>query len=530
MAKSYNKHLIVLACVTIHFLKISQAQAFEPNSINNYKSLIENKKTCKNDTECNAPFLICDIPEKTTLSYSTQDNNFTQEPKPEPEKTGKCAHKDVFPQEPIETIGTIIVQLISILALSTGLSVGILYVPLTMIFFGQTAHEAIPLSNGLIFFNSIMRYFISINEAHPYASGRSIIDFNVSILQNPVLMLGSAIGVIINVLQPESILLMILCFTLLMSGIFGMTKSIKMYQEENLDYDKYENQIVELELNEIIDIDKYRASINYNQEIRANSEISSRSKNDQILQELALSDVEIVFPYHQMIWIIACFCISCIMPLVTSNYSEIQEITNLLIEKCDSGYFMVWGFYLICILYFWVRGAKLIQEHHKQLSNDFAEDDQISQIEQEIHWDNKTILTTSLYIFLISIYSTVVGIGGGIYMVPTLQSLGYLPEIVGSTSIFMVFWSKLITLVWFFLNKNILVGLTQWLGIIQQFGSWFSLMFLKVVTRKILRQSYVSIGYSLVTLGMSGLMVIGTAMFVLGGLGDIGLWKFGDFC
>lgn len=93
--------------------------------------------------------------------------------------------------------------------------------------------EAIALSNGMIFFNSATKYVLSINEKHTKFPWRTQIDYNIAIIFNPMMLLGAYLGVIVNGILPDMIILIALFISIIAAGLISLQKGLKLYKEES---------------------------------------------------------------------------------------------------------------------------------------------------------------------------------------------------------------------------------------------------------------------------------------------------------
>ena len=170
--------------------------------------------SCNNHANCDPPFIVCTGTDVVDVM-------------------GICEHKNLIPMTSIEIQGIVVIIAASMLAISAGLGGGSLFVPLMMIFFGMNAHLAIPLSNALTFANSVVSYVLSFNTKHPEIPHKPIVDFNVAILFNPMMMIGSFVGVILQTLLPGIVSIGLLFLTLVLATFKGFKGTITTYLAEN---------------------------------------------------------------------------------------------------------------------------------------------------------------------------------------------------------------------------------------------------------------------------------------------------------
>lgn len=134
----------------------------------------------------------------------------------------------------LEFFGEIIIFMTAMLAAASGIGGGGLFVPLFILFFNFSAKQAIALSNGSIFFNSATKYVMSYSAKNPLYPWQPQIDYNIAIIFNPMMLFGAFIGVFLNTIFPNIIILGLLCLTIIAAGWMSLTKGIALYKKETL--------------------------------------------------------------------------------------------------------------------------------------------------------------------------------------------------------------------------------------------------------------------------------------------------------
>lgn len=91
------------------------------------------------------------------------------------------------------------------LSTMAGVGGGGVVIPFCMTFFTFATKNAIAMSGFTILACSIVRYVYSINEHHPEKDA-VIIDYGLATIMLPVVMMGSMIGVLLNIIFPSLLL------------------------------------------------------------------------------------------------------------------------------------------------------------------------------------------------------------------------------------------------------------------------------------------------------------------------------------
>lgn len=111
----------------------------------------------------------------------------------------------MFPILGMEFIGLFLLIVIMSLSTMAGIGGGGIVIPFCMTFFGFPTKLAIAISGFTILTCSITRYVFSLNQKHPEKDA-VIIDYGLASIMLPVVMMGSMIGVLINIMFPSLLL------------------------------------------------------------------------------------------------------------------------------------------------------------------------------------------------------------------------------------------------------------------------------------------------------------------------------------
>jgi uncharacterized membrane protein YfcA len=106
------------------------------------------------------------------------------------------------------------VSIVLFIANLGGLGGGGSVIPLAAAFFKFGIRNAIPLSNTSVFFAGFLIYIGNLKRMHPLKEWSVIIDHDIATLMLPMAIVGASIGVAINGIFPQVIILSILTFTL----------------------------------------------------------------------------------------------------------------------------------------------------------------------------------------------------------------------------------------------------------------------------------------------------------------------------
>ena len=129
-----------------------------------------------------------------------------------------CSHKSIFPMRPIEIIGTIVLTLLMALAVMSGIGGGGIIVPLLMVFYKLETKKAIAVSGFTILVGSLSRFGFTYKARHPIKDA-TCIEYSVTNVMLPLVLIGSVCGVFFNIIFPSVIIQISLTLLLLFLSI-----------------------------------------------------------------------------------------------------------------------------------------------------------------------------------------------------------------------------------------------------------------------------------------------------------------------
>lgn len=366
---------------------------------------------------------------------------------------------------------------------------------------------------------------MSLNEKHPQIPHKPVVDFNAAIIFNPMMMVGSVFGVIINTILPGVIVLIILAGSLFVATLVGFKEAFKLYNKENeamkilakgmgqvLLAPKTQDDKKQIEApgQEMTEVSNLAAQYN-DEEIK---------KRDEMIERISQSESS-VFPWDKMVLVIGGFLVTVLTPFILGG-KGMPSIFG--VELCTGPYIIWTAVYVVVVIVFWWKAVKIVrddQEMKEKVPGGWP-------MKEAVTWENKIIFNLSAYMFGVGVFSAIVGVGGGIYIVPTLLAMGYIPAVVSATSLFLVFWAKFASTILFLFAGDLLLGLTLYLGILSVIGSYISITVLKSQIKKLGRQSIISFCFA-------GFVMLSCCLSIYKALelwitGGSTAWIFNDYC
>lgn len=143
-----------------------------------------------------------------------------------------CLHKNIFPIQGIEIGGTVVLTILMAMAVMSGIGGGGIIVPLLMIFYSLETKAAVAVSGFTILTGSITRFIITYTDKHPNKDAVCI-DYGVTNVMLPTVLVGSIAGVFFNLALPAILVQITLTLLLLFLTVNGARKARQIYNKEN---------------------------------------------------------------------------------------------------------------------------------------------------------------------------------------------------------------------------------------------------------------------------------------------------------
>ena len=144
---------------------------------------------------------------------------------------GICLHKSIFPLSFVEILGIVVLAVLIVLANAAGIGGGALLLPVLSLLLRFHQNEAGGISNALVFVAATTRFIITFNQKHP-RKNRTIIDYSIVAVMLPSGLLGTVVGVYMNLTLPEGIQVIILAVVFIYVAYATLRKGMKLYGAE----------------------------------------------------------------------------------------------------------------------------------------------------------------------------------------------------------------------------------------------------------------------------------------------------------
>jgi uncharacterized membrane protein YfcA len=429
----------------------------------------------------------------------------------------QCIRKHLFHSGIWRDIAASILCFIGVvLSSSSGIGSGGLNVPILLIVAGYTAQYAVPLSTIMIFGSSIANFIILVPQKHP-RTDRPIIDYTTALILEPIILCGTTIGIMLNIVLPNWILVIFLLLLLIFTSIRTFIRGISVFKSERLSRLQERVYADDPDLsffskNDIIANDTNKDNNNNN-----NTTIHNKNEENEEEEEVSLitsqekkvlrrwKDIEKV-KVPILIWLL--LAISWIFIFVVSLLKGSGKSPSIVgVVECSTWYWILTSIQYPVLFGISVCVAAYMHYQYRQkVKLDY-------QFEQgDIQWKLKNAIFLPIMFLSAGLVAGLLGIGGGIITGPLLLELGMIPQVAVATSTFMIFFTASSTVSQFALMDQLPWDYSLWyigVGILAGIIGQFVIGYL---IKKFNRYSW-TVFLTSILIGISAIMMGGVGIY-----------------
>merc|ERR1719330_1603674 len=145
-----------------------------------------------------------------------------------------CVRRDLAEQWTWrEAVLTVLIIITAMLSAAAGMGGGGVYVPLLLLLLEFSTKEAVPLSQAMIVGGATVNIIMFSGDRHPKFPNRPKIDYEVVTMLNPGLAAGVTVGVMLNVISPQWVIVLVLLVTLVLALQKSLVKGLKEWHKES---------------------------------------------------------------------------------------------------------------------------------------------------------------------------------------------------------------------------------------------------------------------------------------------------------
>jgi uncharacterized membrane protein YfcA len=330
-------------------------------------------------------------------------------------------HKDLWPPEGTEGIGYVLMFFVSALANAAGIGGGSIMTPVLVLLFYFETRTAVPLSQVIIFAGAIVAIALKFKNRHPRRD-RPLIFYELIVLVQAPILLGTFFGALLNAIFPSWMIELILTSVLGFMFYTTLQKAMILYRKES-----------KMISNEPLLGGKPKEDIRYSIAESAQSSNQLESKQLTAILEKEKSPL----PLKNFLIIVGIWVIVVLFTLMKGG--SVPSIVG--IKECSHEYFG-----LITLFVFTLGLIFMYNLHQAVKSTEQKDAVGYNWDEYDIKWTKKNAFTVGVLSIMIGFVAGLIGIAGGLMLIPMMLSYGVGPEQAAATSSFTVVFTASIAI------------------------------------------------------------------------------------
>lgn len=305
----------------------------------------------------------------------------------------------------------------SALAVCSGVGGGSFFIAIYILILDLDAHYAIPLSKATIFGVGLAAFSVNYFKRHPSAKHRPLIDYDLTVMFEPITLCGTLVGVILNILFPVVLVIAPLCLLLAYTTYKTYKKGLVILAKERAAAQKALDDLQSIPLTAMGSTDDAEAAP------------ISEHEEDQALKASIHQQEAAAFqprPMTQLAIMWAAFMLTvCLLYAIAA------------LPRCSPGWIVI---FVLGVL---VMGALTLRYRTVVMATTASKERLgMAFASGEVHWDARNTIRYPAYCFIVGLAASGLGVGGGLLSGPLMLALGVDPSVSAATSSFMIIFTS----------------------------------------------------------------------------------------
>ncbi|KAG2382157.1 hypothetical protein C9374_005359 [Naegleria lovaniensis] len=428
---------------------------------------------CTNTTQCTSMFGSMNQCRRSIFGndFANYQNNYVT-PQGSNVQAGICYHKDLFPRfSYLDAISTVFSFLGSVLASVAGIGGGGVIVPLLEAAGQFPPQLAVPISKTMIFGAAISNFIALSLKRHPHAD-RPLINYDVTLLLQPMSLIGVLVGVLFNTMFPAWLMVLLSAIILTIMTITTTIRAVQMWKSESASRSNHLS-------NHPSSSDAHYTQINETESPQSDSESETtfdRPKNStpqpgnsniletSLLDEDQLEKIEqekieqeekqryarkLIHeekgtPFMKLFILVLCWIIVFALTIMRGGHGAPSVLQ---IPYCSPWYWVLFSLMFPIMIFITILVAVYLLKKHQERQALVGSGYKF--VQGDIRY---TLWTVSAYPFFAGFSGLVaglLGVGGGMIKGPLLLALGVDPLVASATASFMILFTASISSIQF---------------------------------------------------------------------------------
>jgi uncharacterized membrane protein YfcA len=413
-------------------------------------------------------------------------------------------HKDIFPLNNSDIIGSVLAFFGLIIAASGGIGGGGILVPILILVFAFHPKHAIALSNFTILGSAITNTTLNFPKRHPNAD-RPLVDWDLILVMEPLTAAGAIVGAYMSKVLPDWFLALLLVLLLGVTAQRTLDKGISQYKKETADQQKIaNNSAMQAALD---DNDKEIEMEESSPLLDAEAAAANVPDTPEAIELKELLEKEKETPLDKFFFLVMMFVVVIALNLLKGGGASYASPLGIV---CGTN-----GYWLLSFLNIaWLVGLSVYAR--TQLIKAWKNKRRIGYkyLEGDVEWSERNTLVYPLLCVFAGMCAGLFGVGGGIVKGPLMLEMGVHPMVAAATSAVMILFTTMSATTTFIAFGTLTFDYAAYLFCIGLVGTTIGQLLVGHLVKKYNRVSLISLSIGAVV-GLSTLLMGFEAIYSL---------------
>ena len=343
-----------------------------------------------------------------------------------------ATHKDLFPLDTNDMIGTVLVFIGLMLAASGGIGGGGILVPILILVFAFHPKHAIALSNFTILGSAITNTSLNFSKRHPSAD-RPLVDWDLILVMEPLTAAGAIVGAYMSKVLPDWFLALMLVLLLGVTAYRTLNKGVSQYKKET---DELANLTKDSAMQSAIDAKEKEIELEEGTPLldpsTTDEHPANSSEEEEELQKLL--EEERHTPVNKFMFMVMMFVVVIALNLLKGGGASYASPLGIV---CGSTGYWVISFLNIA----WLFGLSLYARNHLIIAWKNKKRLRYKYLDGDVEWNERNTIVYPLLCVFAGVCAGLFGVGGGIVKGPLMLEMGVHPMVAAATSAVMILFT-----------------------------------------------------------------------------------------
>ena len=405
---------------------------------------------------------------------------------------------------------TVVLFLCAALAAASGTGGGALYTAALISIPQFSAHQAMPLAYTVVLGCAVGSFGFLAKSVHPnpLAHGRPLIDFLLCLIIEPMTLMGTIFGLMLNLSFPSYMIVIVLVCVLVASAWRTLSKGVMLFRQEKAERDA----ALLMDSSTVSSTSEQQRLTLVDQRFPLSSSVTDLDPDAaDMLEE------ESHFPWHLFAGLVAMWSGVAAILMLRGGGAGQPSIVGV---QCGS--WQYWVLVAAAVVFLSLVSALVGVYTHRLYKRKASI--QFPFLQTDLRWPVRDLVVWPLVSIGVGVAAGFAGISGGMIQGPLLLHMGVLPQVAAATTSFLVLFTSSIVVLQYALLNMIDWRLGIWMFAVGLVAAFIGQTFLDAIMKKYRRQSFIAFLLSAliivsgaVTLGMNiARLVDGTAHLSFG--------------